>query len=1272
LNYRLENIIDVDNIRALLESFSEATDIVTAILDIDGNILVSAGWRDICTKFNRPCPETAKRCTESDTVLAGKLASGADYSVYECLNGLVDIAVPIIVDGEHIGNLFTGQFLFEAPDPDRFRKQAAVYGFDEDAYLDALSQVPVISESQAKLAVTFLLNMTRVLAEMGLSRIRQIESAEALRKSETLYRTLLEQAADAIFIADPNGRFQLANSRACALFGYSAEEFGELSIPAVVAETDVARQRDEFQRVIAGERLLTERLFQCKDGSVFPGELSVCHMEGGLVLGIVRDITKRKRAEELLRQEQQFLAAVFDSIEEGIVACDAQGILTRFNRATREFHGLPQKSISPIEWAEHYDLYLPDGQTPMSREDIPLFRALNGENVHNVEMMIIPKRGRARSLEASGQALRDPEGRVIGAVVAMHDITARKQVEEAIRSQESFTRTILDNLPIGLAVNSVSPDVRFEYMNDNFPAFYRVTKDDLRDPDTFWEAVYKDPAYREFMRKRVLEDCASGDLARMHWADVSLIREGEPATYIEAQNVPIPDTNLMLSMVWDITERKRAEAELVESERRFRKLFENMTAGFVLFEVVQDDDGVPVDLTILAANKEFERTTALKIQDMTGKRLTQVLPGIERDAADWIGTYGKVAQTGESRQFEQGSELLGCYYSVTAYQSGPNQCAVAFLDVTEHRKAQLALQASEERFRRLFAQAPVGIALVHSDSGRFVEINQEYCDILGLSEAEALREDFSAVTHPEDLPEDLHNMDHLKAGEIDWYEMEKRYVRKDGTHVWAALTVVALQHEGVRLDHHMAIAEDITARKRAEEALRESEERFASAFHTSPAAITITRIADGRFVDVNQAFLDLFEFPRDEVIDHTSTELGILNAEERASLIQAQLESGGLRHAEFLARSKSGRPVHLLFSSKPMSLSGEPHHVTTLIDITERRETEQALQDSERKLREAQQLAHLGHWTWDVESGDVEWSEEVYRIFGLDPEKFTPQIESILALSPWPEDHQRGKELIDRAIQSHEPGSYEQKFLLPDGSSGYYFSTFLGSYDDVGNLVAIRGTVQDITDRKRMDEELAKHRDHLEDLVEERTAELAKMSAEQRTILDSVRAMIWFKDTENRHLRVNKAVAESVGLPVEEIEGKLCEELFPKEAEHYHQDDLEVIQSGESKLGIEEPLHAASGEKRWLLTDKIPYRDEAGNIVGIVVLSLDITERKEAEEALRSRSAELQVMVNAMADRELRMVELKKAIGKLRAQLEQAGIEPIADKFETSILVDDA
>ncbi len=124
IQYNFSELVDIPRVQRLTDLFFKATGIVTAVVTRDGSVLTRSGWQDICSRFHRINPDTRQRCIESDTHIANKIESGQKYSLYQCRNGLIDAAVPIVVEGEHVANFFTGQFLFQPPDLDFFRKQA--------------------------------------------------------------------------------------------------------------------------------------------------------------------------------------------------------------------------------------------------------------------------------------------------------------------------------------------------------------------------------------------------------------------------------------------------------------------------------------------------------------------------------------------------------------------------------------------------------------------------------------------------------------------------------------------------------------------------------------------------------------------------------------------------------------------------------------------------------------------------------------------------------------------------------------------------------------------------------------------------------------------------------------------------------------------------------------------------------------------------------------------------------------------------------------------
>ncbi|MBM4102864.1 MAG: hypothetical protein FJ263_02280 [Planctomycetes bacterium] len=171
-NLSLSKLIDTTELQGLCSSITNLTGAAVAIIDLEGNILAAAGWHEICTRFHRVNPATKARCIESDTLLAGKMKSGEYHSIYKCKNGLVDVALPITIDGRHVANFFTGQFFLDTPDKQYFERQAEEFGFDKDAYMDAVDRVPFFSENFIKIIVEFLSRLTRLIGELGLANQR--------------------------------------------------------------------------------------------------------------------------------------------------------------------------------------------------------------------------------------------------------------------------------------------------------------------------------------------------------------------------------------------------------------------------------------------------------------------------------------------------------------------------------------------------------------------------------------------------------------------------------------------------------------------------------------------------------------------------------------------------------------------------------------------------------------------------------------------------------------------------------------------------------------------------------------------------------------------------------------------------------------------------------------------------------------------------------------------------------------------------------------------
>ena len=328
--YQLENLINMDDLRKLLEDFHKIAPFPVAVLNRKGDVLLESHWEPICTRFHRVNPKTAAICAESDTHFNAELAKGDDrHILYRCANGLYDAASPIIIEGQHLGNFFIGQFLLEPPNEGFFRKQAQRYGFEEEVYLEALSRVPIISAHDLKNRLDYLCGFAEFLGNIGLKELQRDRADEALLESEARHRELIDNAVLGIFQTTKEGKFLMANQRMANIFGYDSQKHFLADVDNInnlyanPEERSIVLKEIDDKGHIDGK----EGNFKRMDGSpIFCNAYvrSIQRKDGETIYeGLLEDITDKKKMEAQLQQAQKMEA----------ISTLAGGVAHEFNNA---------------------------------------------------------------------------------------------------------------------------------------------------------------------------------------------------------------------------------------------------------------------------------------------------------------------------------------------------------------------------------------------------------------------------------------------------------------------------------------------------------------------------------------------------------------------------------------------------------------------------------------------------------------------------------------------------------------------------------------------------------------------------------------------------------------------------------------------------------------------------------------------------------------------------------------------------------------------------
>jgi len=665
---------------------------------------------------------------------------------------------------------------------------------------------------------------------------------------------------------------------------------------------------------------------------------------------------------------------------------------------------------------------------------------------------------------------------------------------QALEESEAFTRAVMDNLPIGIAVNSVDPGVTFSYMNDAFPGLYRTTREALALPNAFWEVVYEDPVFREEIKNRILEDCATGDTQRMSWMDIPITRRGAETTFVSARNAPIPGKQLMISIVWDVTERKLAAENVRKMGQHYQALIENAPDGVVLLDGAGRFKFIGQSARRMFGYGASEEVSENPVEFTHPDDLPNVLTALNRLLEDpsYIPTlhYRYRDKSGNWKWIESTFRNLLAEPSVESI-------ILNFRDITERKLAEDALQESENKYRALIENMQVGV-VVHRPDTSILFSNPMASQVLGLTWEQMLgKKAIDPAWHfiKEDgmrCPLEEYPVNRALATRKPFSNLILGIIRPDRKEpIWVHCDAHQDWEINGNLRQVVITFFDITERKQAEMALRESEEKLRLLFEILPVGISVLD-GEKRVVYSNPALDDLLNLNQQNMAEGQYRNRKYLRAdgtempEEEFPSTLALTDQTAVWHNETGVAFNNGEVKWLDVSAVPAFFS-DWKVVIVSNDITERKQAAEIVRGSEKRYRSLFESMLNGFAFCKMIFRDGQPQDFIYL-------EVNTAFEALTGL----------KDVVGKKVTEVIPGIRETDAELfeiygrvalggsPETFESYiealkmWFSTSVYSPQHE-YFVAVFDVV---TERKLAEQKLLAYSEHLEEMVNERTREL--------------------------------------------------------------------------------------------------------------------------------------------------------------------------------------
>jgi len=1095
-HHHLSDLLDLTAVKKLVEANYQATGMPIGVVDAqDGSVLIGTGWQNICAQFHRANPASAKRCEESDQAITNQLAKG-EVRQYKCLNGLWDIGIPIVVAGQHLATLFLGQFFYEGETPERefFIQQAREFGYDLDSYLAALDQVRFFSRERVDSIVAYNAALAGFIADLAEQALRKLKADEDLRFANMLLRTQQETSLDGILVVDEAGKIVSYNQRFIDMW----------QIPPDV----IASKSDEQALRAVSDRLADPAEFMTRVNYLYQHRAEHSHDELRLKDGLtferysapifgsdeqyfgrvwyVRDITARQHAELLI----QLRLRLIDFANSHSLAELLQNMLDEICDLTNSpigfFHFVEadQQTLSLQAWSTqtqaefcraegeglHYSLDQAGVWADCARERRPIIhndyrslpqrKGLPEGHAEVVRELVVPiiRGDRIVAILGIGNRPQDYTEQDVAAVSYVADliweIIDRKQTEQMLKMFQYTVDQASD------AVQWLNREARFEYVNDAACRSLGYTREELMRL-TLWDV---DPTYPKERWEQSWTKGREGGENKVE----SLHRRKDGSLFpveVTAKALWMGDQELHVAVVRDITERKRAEGALRESQQMLRNVLEQFP-GVVFWKDRQS--------IYLGCNRAFSTAAGLAAPAQIVGKTDFDLPWADTEAASYRADDSAVMSGGQPRlniiepQHQADGRLAWFDTSkVPLFDERGQVFGVlgASRDITECKRAEAALQQAA----LIVENSPVMLFRWRAAEGWPVVLVSQNVTQFGYAPEELLSGAvmFSSIIYPSDLARVNHEVQTYTANGVDRFQQEYRIVTKVGQVRWVEDRTAVERDDAGQVTHYQGIVVDITEHKQAEEALRASEAKLQLTLEAARLGDWSWDFVTGDVVWSAQCKA-LYGLPPDVEITYERF-LECIHPEHREDIdaaLKRAVETKGDYDVEKRVVWPDGS-IHWTASrgrvfcdanSQPVRLTG------VTLDITERKQAEEALQASEERFRSLIRNSSDVTSVLSAEGITLYQSPALKRVLGYDPDQFIG-IRSLAYVHP--DDSAAARQAyLDVIAHPAVAAPVEYRYRRADGSWAY-LETIISNHLDDPTIKGIVLNSRDVTERKR-------------------------------------------------------------------------------------------------------------------------------------------------------------------------------------------------------------